>query len=346
MPAVGVKVSRVRARQLWMVVGMWERALSSERLRGIGAGPVQGLFERPVLRVFWDLARAGELRALEPGQGRERTLPVATLRIVRDCLGIMAGLVVPEGTTVSLPVVEQPEPKAVVRVEMLGEVYRGLVELAAGGPLERDGKTLSFEDRTRLLAMVCLVLDTGARSGELAALRLDDLPPGRRTVGLRRRQQKASPNRAEEIAELAGVAPSSARAVLWGQGHRLSESLRRRVEAARDQLEPLPDTEWYALRPGTQVALRRWFEVRERLVEPLQGGRNALWVTLVPTKAGPPGITLRPQGLTQAFARGMTALNWVMAGRPGWEPMPIRMEQLRRALTPEPLPVPCTGTSK
>ncbi|MEU5219874.1 hypothetical protein AB0G79_27310 [Streptomyces sp. NPDC020807] len=310
----------------------------TERLRGIGDGPVHGLFDQPVLRAFWDLACAGELRALEPGRGRERALPAATLRIVRDCLGIMARLVVPEGTAVVLPVVEQPEPKAVVRAEMLGDVYRGLVELAAGGPREREGRTLSFQDRTRLLAMVCLVLDTGARSGELAALRLDDLAPGLQAVGLRRRQQKAAPNRAEEIAELAGVAPSSVRAVLWGQDHRLSSALCRRVEAARDQLEPLPDTEWYALRPGTQVALRRWLEVRERLVEPLQGGRSALWVTLVPTKAGPPGITLRPQGLTQAFARGMTALNWVMAGRPGWEPMPIHMEQLRRTLTPEPLP--------
>ncbi|MDV5143144.1 hypothetical protein R1T08_03190 [Streptomyces sp. SBC-4] len=340
---VGVRVSRVRARQLWMVVGMWERALCSERLRGWGAGRVEGLFDRRVLEVFWDLACAGELRALEPGRGRERVLPVATLRVVRDCLGIMAGLVVPEGVVVSLPVVEQPEPKAVVRAGLLGEVYRGLVELAAGGPLEREGKALSFEDRTRLLALVCVVLDTGARSGELAALRLDDVADGRRAVGLRRRQQKAPPNRAEEIAELAGLAPSSVRAVLWGGGHRLSDALCRRVEAARDQLEPLPDIEWYALRPGTRIALRRWLEVRERLVEPLQGGRSALWVTLVPTKAGPPGITLRPQGLTQAFARGMTALNWVMAGRPGWEPMPTRMEQLRRAITPEPLPPRATG---
>lgn len=33
----------------------------------------------------------------------------------------------------------------------------------------------------------------------------------------------------------------------------------------------------------------------------------------------------------------MTALNWLMAGQYGWEPMPVRMEQLRRAVVAEPL---------
>ncbi|MFJ9742845.1 hypothetical protein [Streptomyces sp. NPDC101166] len=340
---IAVKVSPVRARQLWMVVGMWDRAVRSERLRGRRIRSAAALFGRSVLEVFWDLAQAGELRALEPGPGRERALPTATLRIVRDCLGIMAGLVKPADGAVRLPSVEQPEPKATVRAEVLGEVYRGLVDLAGAGPLERDGTALSYEDRTRLLAMVCVVLDAAPRSGELAALRLGDLTAGERAVGLRRRQQKAPPNRAEEIAALAEVRPSSVRAVLWGRRHQVSEAVYQRIAAARAELEPLPEVEWYALRPGTQVALRRWLAVRERLVEPIQGGRSALWVTLVPTKAGPPGVTLRPQGLTQAFARGMTALNWVMAGQYGWEPMPTRMEQLRRAITVSPVPAEVVG---
>ncbi|WP_327358753.1 hypothetical protein [Streptomyces sp. NBC_01304] len=332
-----VKVSPVRARQLWMVVGMWDRALHREEMPGRARRAASALFTRAALQAFWELAQAGELRALTPGRGTAPELPPATLRIVRDCLGIMAGLVVPKGRPVPLPSVQQPEPKTTVRPESLGTIYARLADMAATGPLERDGTALSYEDRTRLLAMVSLALDAAPRSGELAALRLADLAAGERAVGLRRRQQKAPPNRAEEIAALAEVDPSSVRAVLWGRRNQVSEATFQRIVAAHDQLEPLPEIEWYALRQGTRVAVRRWLEVRRTLVEPLTGGRSALWVTLVPTKAGPPGITLRPQGLTQAFARGITALNWLMAGQYGWEPMPIRMEQLRRAVEVTPL---------
>lgn len=323
-----------------MVVGMWDRALESDRMPRRPRRTVAQVFTRPALQVFWELAQAGELRALEPGDGRPRALPPATLRIVRDCLGIMAATVLPEGKAVWLPSVTQPEPKRPVRAESLAVVYRRLADMAAQGPLERDGTALSVEDRTRLLAMVCIALDSAPRSGELAALKLTDLASGERAVGLRRRQQKAPPNRAEEIAALAQVDPSSVRAVLWGRRDQVSEATYQQIVAAREELGPLPEVEWYALRRGTRAALRRWLDVRERLVEPIQGGRQALWVTLVLTKAGPPGVTLRPQGLTQAFARGMTALNWVMAGQYGWEPMPTRMEQLRRAITVSPIKAP------
>ncbi|MDG4858278.1 hypothetical protein P8605_08960 [Streptomyces sp. T-3] len=335
-----VKVSQVRARQLWMVVGMWDRAMNREAMPGRARRAAPALFTRAALQAFWELAQSGELRALKPGHGQDPELPTATLRIVRDCLGIMASLVLPKGRPVQLPSVQQPEPKSTVRAESLGTLYARLADMAAKGPLERDGTALSYEDRTRLLAMVSIVLDAAPRSGELAALRLADLAAGERAVGLRRRQQKAPPNRAEEIAALAEVDPSSVRAVLWGRRNQVSEATFQRIVAAHDQLEPLPEIEWYALRQGTRVAVRRWLEVREELVAPLTGGRSALWVTLVPTKAGPPGITLRPQGLTQAFARGMTSLNWLMAGQFGWEPMPIRMEQLRRAVEVTPTSSP------
>ncbi|WP_329113115.1 hypothetical protein [Streptomyces sp. NBC_01465] len=337
---IPAKVSQGRARQLWMVVGMWDRATGRSEIPDRARRSAPQLFTPPALRAFWELAQAGELRALTPERGRDPELPDATLRIVRDCLAILASLVLPPGTRVRLPSVEQPEPKTPVRSASLGVLYRRLAELATTGPLERDGTALSYEDRTRLLAMVSIVLDAAPRSGELAALQLADLAAGERAVGLRRRQQKAPPNRAEEIAALAEVDPSSARAVLWGQRHQVSEATYQRIVAAREELEPLPEVEWYQLRQGTRVALRRWLTVREQLVEPLTGGRSALWVTLVPTKAGPPGISLRPQGLTQAFARGMTALNWLMAGQYGWEPMPVRMEQLRRAITAEPMAAP------
>ncbi|WP_189827078.1 hypothetical protein [Streptomyces finlayi] len=336
---VPVKLSHGRARQLWMVVGMWDRALD------IGQFPEQAhhtaaqLFTTPALRAFWELARAGGLRKLAPEQGRPAELPLATLRIVRDCLKILAQLVSPDRTDVWLPSIPQTDLKPAVRPETLGTLYRRLADLAATGPLERDGIALSFEDRTRLLAMVAIVLAAAPRSGELAALRLTDLAPDEQAVGLRRRQQKGPPNRAEKIAELAEVGPASVRAVLWGQRHQVSEATYQRIVAARSTVDPLPEVEWYALGKGAQAAVRRWLDVRRQLIDsgPLQGGQTGLWVTLVPTKAGPPGITLRPQGLTQAFARGMTALNWLMGAEHGWEPMPTRMEQLRRAVTAVPL---------
>jgi hypothetical protein len=104
----------------------------------------------------------------------------------------------------------------------------------------------------------------------------------------------------------------------------------------------LPDVEWYALREGTRVAVRRWLEVREGLVEalPLEGARTALWVTLVPGMKGPPGLPLGPRGIRHAYERGVTALNFVMAGSYGWEPLPTRMEQLRRSVDVVPLAAP------
>jgi len=189
---------------------------------------------------------------------------------------------------------------------------------------------------------VGIVLDAGTRSGELAALRLDDLAPDLAAVGVRRRQQRASADRTAEIAALAQVHPSRVvDALALSPARRVSEETRQRVLAAVDALEPLPEVEWYALREGTQVALRQWLQARERIMEalPLEGGRTGLWVTLRASKAGPPGITLLPGGLTRAYTKGITALNMVMAGRYGWSPLPTRMEQLRRAVEAEPLPI-------
>ncbi|MFJ4879788.1 hypothetical protein ACIP93_31925 [Streptomyces sp. NPDC088745] len=337
---VPVKVSQGRARQLWMVVGMWDRALGHGQFPEHAHRTAAQLFTTPALRTFWELAQDGSLRKLAPEHGRPAELPLATQRIVRDCLKILSQLAAPDRTDVWLPSIPQSDLKPSVRPEALGTLYPRLADLAAAGPLERDGIALTFEDRTRLLAMVAIVLAAAPRSGELAALRLTDLASGERAVGLRRRQQKGPPNQAEKIAELAEAGPASVRAVLWGQRHQVSEATRQRIVAARNTVDPLPEVEWYALGKGAQAAVRRWLDVRRQLIDsgPLQGGQTGLWVTLVPTKAGPPGITLRPQGLTQAFARGMTALNWVMAGERGWEPMPTRMEQLRRAVTAEPLP--------
>ncbi|MFB7592415.1 hypothetical protein [Streptomyces sp. NPDC056169] len=331
-----LQVSRQRADQLWMVVGMWDRAVVRDEVPDRARRSASQLFTRPALRAFWALAEAGELRFRPEDVGR--ALPLASQRIVRDVLGILADLVVPE-RVVALPVLGQPELKATVPARDRAALYRGLADMAAAGPSARDGIGMSAAERARLLAMVGIVLDSGAREGELAALRLDDLTDGQAAVGLRRRPQRAAPSREEEIAAIAQVHPSAVKDIRAGRLEMRSEATRQRVLAAMAELKPLPEVEWYALREGTRVAVRQWLTVREQVVEalPLEGGRSGLWVTLAASKAGPPGITMRPQGLRKAYTKGITALNLVMAGQYGWAPLPTRMEQLRRAVEAEPL---------
>lgn len=338
-PAAGglmAQVSEQRADQLWMVVGMLDRAVAREELPKTAGRRAPNLFTWPAIAAFWDLAVAGQLRFHEKDLGKP--LPLATQRIVRDCLDILARLVVPD-KVVRLPVVDQPSLKPVVGAKSRAALYRGVADLAAAGPLDRGGIGLSAAERDRLLAMVAIVLDAGTRSGELAALRLADLTADVSAVGVRRRQQKAPPNRVEEIAALAEVSEDAARQVLDGRLERRSEATRQRVLAAVAELEPLPEVEWYPLREGARVAVRRWLRTREQVVEalPVEGGRSGLWVTLRASKAGPPGITLLPRGLLNAYGRGVTALNWVMAGEYGWEPLPTTMEQLRRGVEATPL---------
>ncbi|MFD8197539.1 hypothetical protein [Streptomyces wuyuanensis] len=336
---VPLQVSPERGRQLWMLVGMLDRAVARGTMPVGSERAAARLFTGPALAAFWELAEAGELRARAEDVGKP--LPVASLRVVRDCLAIVASMVVPN-RRVRLPVVEQPELKPVIDSRSQRALYRKLADLAARGPLQRDGLALSPEERDRLLAMVAIVLAAGTRSGELTAVRVDDLAPGATAVGVRRRQQKAPPNRAEEIAALAEVHPDSVRAILGGRLHQRSEATRQRVLAAVEQLPSLPDVEWYPLPEGSRVAVRRWLRTREAVIEasPLTGGRTGLWVTLAPSKAGPAGITLRPDGLRRSYRKGLTALNWVMAGERGWSPLPTSMEQLRRAVDAVPLQEP------
>ncbi|GAA2770193.1 hypothetical protein XF35_40045 [Streptomyces platensis subsp. clarensis] len=341
VPGVGgvpVQVSRSRADQLWMVVGMLDRAVGREEIPAHARRSAARLFTRPALRAFWELAEAGELRARAEDVGRP--LPVATLRIVRDVLALLADLAVPE-KAVWLPVVEQPELKDTVPARDRAALYRGLADLAAHGPLQRGGIGMSGPERDRVLAMVGIVLDSGSRSGELAALRLTDLAEGLAAVGIRRRPQRASASRIGEIAALAEVHPSAVEAVLYGWGSQRSEATRQRVLAAVGELEPVPEVEWYELSAGTRVAVRRWLESRQQVVDalPLEGGRSGLWVTLRATTVGPPGVTLQHKGVMAAYAKGVTALNFSMAGRYGWSPLPTTMEQLRRAVDAVPLDV-------
>ncbi|MFJ9799802.1 hypothetical protein [Streptomyces sp. NPDC101145] len=333
---VPVRVSRSRADQLWMVVAMFDRAVERSASVKFPTEDAAGFFDDKVLRSFWSLAMAGNLRSMPREVGRP--LSPATRRIVRDCLAVLAALVVPD-REVLLPMVEQPEPKDTVSPRARAVLYRELVDMAGADRWDRQATMgLSAEDRARLLAMVAVVLDTGARSGELAGMRMPDLAAGEEAVAVRRRVQRGA-SRVEEIAALAEVRPDVVRAVLSRRWERMSYGTRQRVLGVVERLEPLGEVEWYRLQEGTRVAVRRWLRVREQLIGalPLEGGQPGLWVTLSATAAGPPGITLGRRGLRVAYGRGIAALNTVMAGRAGWSPLPTTMEQLRRAVDVETL---------
>ncbi|MFC8339310.1 hypothetical protein ACFUJX_20180 [Streptomyces rubiginosohelvolus] len=340
---VPVRVSEQRARQLWALVGMFDRAVGRPEVAGGRVlRSVGRLFAPEVLDAVFGLAVAGELR--HRAEDRGRALPVASQRVFLDCVALLAPVAAP-GVGLVLPVLPQPELKPTLERGPLEALYRGMVDLAAQGPLSRDGAGLSYEQRSRLLAMVAILLDAAPRSGELAALGVADLAAGEVAVGVRRRQQKGPAPRREEIAALAEVHPETVRAVMQGRLEARSEATRQRVLAAVKELGPPPEVEWYPLREGSRVAVRRWLEVRKQVVEslPLTGSRRGLWVTLQASVAGPPGVTLSPDGVRRSYAKGITALNWVMAGSRGWEPLPVRMEQVRRSVSVVPLDGPPGG---
>ncbi|MET7713765.1 hypothetical protein [Streptomyces sp. NPDC005407] len=278
-------VSEQRARQLWMVVGMFDRAVGREEMPGRASRSAPQLFTWAALDGFWDLALPGELWQNPRQAGRP--MPLATQRIVRDCLDILAREVVPD-RRVRLPSVVQPALRATTTPAQEVELFRFLVGLASGGPLGRGGAGMTVEYRARLLALTGVALDTRSRAGELAALRMADLGEGEGSVRVRRRQQNGA------------------------------------------HLEPVELV--LPLSEGTRVAVRSWLSFRDGLVYPLQGSADALWVTLVRRSAAEPaGLPLGAGGLRQAYARGVATLNWVMAGTDGWEPLPGRLEGLRRA---------------
>ncbi|MDX3232908.1 LacI family DNA-binding transcriptional regulator [Streptomyces sp. ME19-01-6] len=335
-------VSANRAKQLRMVAGMWGRAVGREGMPVRAGRSVGQLFTTPALKAFWGLAAAGELRHRAEDVGKP--LPLATQRIVRDCLGILAEAAVP-GREVWLPALDNVPPRPTVTPAEQAVLYRKLADMAASGPLARDGTGLSFEDRTRLLAMVAIVLDCGARSGELAAMRLDDLGKGMETIAVRRRPQKGRGQRRDEIAALVGVSPVTVSEVLAGRPRRIPAATQRAVLDAADALGPAPGVETYRLREGTRVAVRRWLAVRDGLVADLEGEKTALWVSLRARgmsrggveRSWPEGVPLGAEGVRLAYGRGMVALNVLMAGEWGWSPMPEKLEQLRRSVLVEPI---------
>jgi len=329
-------VSGSRLRQLRWVAGEMERALADPVMPAEARASLRGLLGDEAVMVYLTLAAAGRLRRVD---SRRAGPSRASMSVRVSCLRQIAAAA---GVEVAVPSVPQPEARPEIPQHQQAALYRRLVDMASGGPLSRDGTSLSVEDRTRLLAMVAVVLDTGARTGELAALRMSDLDLEGGVVAVRRRVQRASEMQVARVAARVGLDRSTVGRVLSGRltGFRLSEEARRAVWEVYEEVAGRPVVEVCRLREGTVVAVRRWLKVREGLVAGLEGRVEAVWVSLAANAVSLPGLPLQPRGLRRAYSRGVVALNWVMAGEHGWEPLPTALETLRRSVEVRPAEEP------
>ena len=276
-------VSAARARQLRWVAGELELALGHPALPQPVPASIQQLLSPSGVQAYLELARDGELRR------RTRTGDLratdASMRIRADCLkllGMAAAVIVDVPDRPGLPELHTPI-NAPSSSRLRDYLAARIVPIGPPG-------------RIRLLAVVGVVLDTGARVGEMCAMTTADLGPGLTSLRLQRKPQARTTS--------------------------------------------TPQTEVVALSTGPRTALRDWLDIRATLVAPLQGSADALWVSVRANHAGtpdtavtrPPGMPLHPRGMQRAYSHGVTEANAALLGTPGWQPLPHRLEQLRRAV--------------
>ncbi|MEW2265981.1 hypothetical protein [Streptomyces sp. NPDC047868] len=279
------EISEARGRQVRWVAGEYGRALAHPDHpldTDAEAGP---LFRREAVEAYLTLAGRGALRvrrAASPTSGdHSRQIRIEVLALLAKAAGVYA----------DLP--PQPDP---ARKQPVPKRARSLLRSS----LEEAADQAALPGQIRMLAIGAMVADSGARSGEACAWRLDDLAPSLEEVRTVRRPQGWS--EAEAYVELASLSSLS------------------------------------------RAALRRWLTERYALMERVQGTTTALWVSLHPNHRGehpvPPGTPLEPRGLYRAWTRAVEQTNAQMAGEPSWVPLPTRMEQLRRGVSPKTSPAP------
>ncbi|MGW3200159.1 hypothetical protein ACWDBD_37445 [Streptomyces sp. NPDC001118] len=279
------EISEARGRQVRWVAGEYARALAHPDHpldTDAEAGP---LFRRQAVDAYLQLAGRGVLRvrraAAAASGDHSRQIRIEVLALLARAAGVYADLP-PQPD----PAHKQPVPRRA----------RSLLRSS----LEEAADQAALPGQIRMLAIGAMVADSGARSGEACAWRIDDLAPSLEEVRTVRRPQGWS--EAEAYVELA---------VLSGL---------------------------------SRAALRRWLTERHALMERVRGTTTALWVALHANHRGehpvPPGTPLEPRGLYRAWTRAVEQTNQQMAGEPSWVPLPTRMEQLRRGVSPKASPAP------
>lgn len=94
----------------------------------------------------------------------------------------------------------------------------------------------------------------------------------------------------------------------------------------------------YTMDDGALLVLQRWRDVRADVVGKLDnpGSVVNVFVTVKPATRPdgslyPAGMPIHADGLKTSYQRAAARLNAERAGSHGWEPLPVRFEQLRRA---------------
>jgi integrase len=252
------------------------------------------------LTAYESLAMVGELR----DRGEKRPTSEATA-MVRSGVMVLLQRELDLEVFHLRPLTELPrkQPVDVARRERLRDSLQTVADYigrrthwsAEGGLLTRG-----FPRWVRMLAMAAVVLDTGARVGELCAIRLEDLSPALEEVRIVRHPQNRRPDDPTSIE----VYP-----------------LRRSTRAAL--------TRWFLVRrllmtDVTGGADRLWVSVRGNHGGTLTEGSDPQY--------RPAGTPLRPRGAGRAYTAAVTKVNIDLAGTEGWSPLPERMEQLRRGV--------------
>ncbi|WP_329492510.1 hypothetical protein OG618_37085 (plasmid) [Kitasatospora sp. NBC_01246] len=291
-------LTRENARKYGAVVHEVEQAVRE------GVLPSRGPLTAEALDAFLAAAEDGLYRSAASGSGQTAQ---ATNRGRVGCLNALSALAErPLNLAHRTPA---PGLKPGITTRQAGVLRRYINTHNALEGLDRDHR--------RILLAIGLVLDTRARSGELAAMLTSDLaveprprrrPPHVMTVPLRLNPQ-------------------------------------RRPDPARILTEPIE------LHPSTRASLERWLPIRELLVGELRTWHrqhpdqdvdphhDALFVSLQPNHTGgqpsveggtplrPAGMPLQAQGLRRALDRAAERLNAERRYR--GQPLPT-MEQLRR----------------
>ncbi|MEU6763285.1 hypothetical protein ABZ916_12270 [Streptomyces sp. NPDC046853] len=173
-------VGEARRRQLGMVRGELLRALSRDALPVGARRSLRRLLERETLGPYLRIAESGVLRArLVKGARPPTSEPTNEIR--RQCVDVLR-------ESIGLPPLRlgggaltlHPTPE-------FGDLA------ALRNQLDKDlGSGHLPPGRTRLTAVLALILDAAPRSGELVALRLTHLTPDNRAVYIERHPQHGS----------------------------------------------------------------------------------------------------------------------------------------------------------
>ncbi|MFE2352097.1 site-specific integrase [Kitasatospora cineracea] len=273
-----------RAKQLRWIAGELRTALERGAIPPQAADSLNALLAPATLAAYLGAAEQGLLRR-KPAARPDQPSP-ASMRVREDCLRILGA---EAGLTLALP--ERERPAVALRPVITARPRSILL-----GHLESATRPGRDDARTRILAIIGTVLDTGCRAGELCALRTADVDLRRGTIRLTRLPQHSDPH-VPPATETVALSPTT-RAALR---HWLTT--RARLTLRDTTRPPAPAT-----RPPTPCG------------------------SASPPAATPAPAPLRVRGLARAYARAIHDLNTDMAGQPVWHPLPRRT----RTPTPRP----------